>query len=529
MSALLDLIEDKYALDEIPLSLESFENDYVQSDDICLEICKCENALEQLFSIEKRVEDQYCILSDMSFTSIKPTTNYIAIKNTINSIISPTQLTYEIPSLESIGWYMSDSDHTVSLEGVGDVLRKIRDFIVKMFNRLIDAVNKFFDWVKGLFSKTKKNNETVKKKTEKKLEIAKKMPETKPTQTLSEEQIQKERGEKIQRSEKRQEKIKAIRSRDGNKEVTEKDVAEAIKEDEPLNGPIFKFGNLLPEGIEANVGALNNRLVKTTALLEGIFKSVPIWKTKGYLDLHNIILRLTSGFIKDMGMNGAITFCDTIINSSEKAFKEQYNSFGVQPDNTVNKTDLLVNIFDQLIGDKIITYAHGNIKWVSNLQPHMFIEKTKKYVNSVLNECGFGIEDNKNFKPSNPVRYSKSDFIALLTNTIIFCDNIDKIDFESYIKHSDRVLKEARNKYMKLKETKEEVLNESTKDYKITIMQISSQCDYKIHLAGINNQLTVIRLLLTLVNTFHKTIVQSEDSEFEEFHKKIVSNEAIEF
>ena len=520
MSILNELVDKDSNLEEIPHDWISLESDYIQSEDMCLEIYKCENALEQLFSIEKRVEDQYSNLCEMRFTSIKPTTEYIVIKDTINSIISPTRLTYEIPSLESIGWYMSDSDLTISLEGVESVLKKIKDFIVNLFNRLIEAVRKFFDWVKGLFGKTKKNNETVKKKAEKKLEIAKKMPETKPTQIVSKEQIQKEQGEKKQRLEKIKGKIN--NKKDSENKDSENKVIEVVNNEAPLDGPIFKFENILPEGSEANVNAINNRLVNTVNLLLGIFKSVPIWKTKGYLDLANLIEKLTSGFIKSINKDYAINFCKQIVDSSEIAFKEQYNSLAVKADKQVDRDDFLEYLFNALISDKIIYYAHGTGRWVVREDNNLFIQETKNYVNSVLNQFGFGINDNNDFKPSNPVRYSKSDFIALLTNTILFCDSIENIDFESFMKDSDKILKNARDKYMKLKETKEEILKPDAKikDYKMYIIQISSQCDYRMHLAGINNQLKVIRLLLASVATYHSIIMQSEDSEFEQLLKQ---------
>ena len=525
MSILNELVDKDSNLEEIPYDWISLESDYIQSEDMCLEIYKCENALEQLFSIEKRVEDQYGLLHDMAYDSIKNTTRAIAIKETICSIISPTRLTYEIPSLESIGWYMSDSDLTISLEGVESVLKKIKDFIVNLFNRLIEAVKKFFDWVKGLFGKTKKNNETVKKKAEKKLEIAKKMPESKPTQTIGDEQIQKERGEKKQRLEKIKSKInnkKDSENKDSENKDSENKVIEVVNNEAPLDGPIFKFENILPEGDETNVNAINNRLVNTVNLLSGIFKSVPIWKTKGYLDLANLIEKLTSGFIKSINKDYAINFCKQIVDSSEIAFKEQYNSLAVKADNKVDRDDFLAYLFNVLISDKIIYYAHGTNRWVVREDNNLFIQETKNYVNAVLNEFGFGINDNKDFKPSNPVRYSKSDFIALLTNTILFCDAIENIDFESFMKDSDKILKNARDKYMQLKETKEEILKPDAKikDYKMYIIQISSQCDYKMHLAGINNQLKVIRLLLASVATYHSIIMQSEDSEFEQLLKQ---------
>lgn len=532
MSTLHDLVNS--ADDDIeepscdPISLE---NDYIESEDLCLEIYRCEDALEQLFSIEKRVEDQYGLLSDMAYDSIKNTTKAVTIKETICSIISPIGLTYEMPSIESIGWYMDDSDLTVSLEGVGDALRKIRDFIVKIFNRLIEAVKKFFRWLRGLFGKTKENNKIVKKQAEKKLEIAKKMPQTKPTQTVDKEKEQKEKDKK---TEKRKEQVRKINDiKDKNKKVTEKDVIEVVKNEEPLDGPIFDFGNLLPMGVEKDSQDITDRIGSTAALVGHITEAPSVLRSSAYRKLKQILIELHDEHAKStepLKRDEAIQYCEKMVNAAEIIFKEQFDSFKEGSNKKVDREDFIANIYETLLGDSTIYYAHGGGKWVVRKDNDLFIEETKNYANAGIADFGFHAQKIKNFKSSKPVMLSNNDYTALLTVSIFLTEVFEKVDIDKYIASNENDLKIAADSYKILKDVTTDIVdNNGIKSYTIPLIRIGSEFDYRITVAGVSNQLKVLRLLISYINSFHKVIAHSKDSEYEELRKQILSNMPTDF
>ena len=167
MSILADFLsdsEDYHDGDNKELELVSLESDYLELSDISVEMYQYQSAIEQIDSINHGVCNLYESMEKLKNETNVQVDDVILINKAVNSLIEPIDLRIEMPSFESNELYITSYKINIGLEGIRDILRTIKEFILKLYDGFINAMKKFFNWVKGLFGKTKSNAEKSEKK-----------------------------------------------------------------------------------------------------------------------------------------------------------------------------------------------------------------------------------------------------------------------------------------------------------------------------------------------------------------------------
>ena len=449
MSILADFLsdsEDYHDGDNKELELVSLESDYLELSDISVEMYQYQSAIEQIDYISNGVCNLYESMERLKDEDNVSANDLIIISTGINSLIEPISLKMEMPSFENNEQYIDRYRIDMGLEGVSDILRKIKEFILKLYNGFINTMKKFFDWVKGLFGKTKKNAEIAEKKI--------------------------------------------------NAKKEKKDVFKDTEID---------FKGAIKPGYENDMDYLRKAIDNTFHIVTGLLTVKMLWETDSGKKVSSSLDSL-----KDLDhdtttgdqIKGKINEFLQLVST---AYTEHADSMTVKPTNSKSKDNVTTKYYNHILGNGVITCTSP-----SSFTPIGAQEKWKESANKIVTEqfnpCGWKwIKMNPDVK-SKPTIIKPKDLYAFLVLMQQLCQHAKKLDIEKYTKLSDDALSKAKKDFDKSM-SKAEKTDKTGKTTTVTdaIRFISTTC-YQFVTSGTNSNNRIVKGFLPALNDMFKII-----------------------
>lgn len=449
MSILADFLSDSenyYDGDNKELELVSLESDYLALSDISIEMYQYQSAIEQVDYISNGV----CYLYD-SMEALKNEDNVTAndliiISKGVNSLIEPINLKLEMPSFESNDQYIDRYKIDIGIEGVSDILQKIKEIILKLYNGFINAMKKFFNWVKGLFGKTKNNAEIAEKKI-------------------------KEKKEK-------------------------KDYFKKVEID---------FKGAIKPGYENDMDYVKKAIDNTFSIVDGLLNSKMLWDTDSGKKVSNS-LELVSDLDHDTATPDQVkSKINEFLKLVNGAYTEHTASVSAKPSATKTKDNVTTIFYNHILGNGVITCASP-----ASFTPIGATDKWKEAANKMVTEqfnpSGWKWIKKPTEVESKATVIEPKDIYNFLVTLEQLCQKVKKMNIEKYTKLTDDALAKAKKDFDKSINNADKT-DKKGKTTTVTdaIRFISTTC-YQFVTSGANSNNQIVKGFLPVLNDMFKVI-----------------------
>ena len=451
MSILADFLSDSdnyYDDNTKELELVSLESDYLELCDISVEMCQYQSSIEQIDHISNGVCDLYDSMEALRDTDNVCANDLIIISKGVNSLIEPINLKLEMPSFESNEQYIDRYRIDIGIEGVSDILAKIKEFILKLYNGFINSMKKFFDWVKGLFGKTKKNAEVAEKKIKQK-----------------------------------------------------KEKKDAFKETE------IDFKGAIKSGYENDMDYIGKIIGNTFKIVEVLLTTKMLWDTDGGKKISSS-LDLVSDLDHDTATADQVkSKINEFLKLVSDAYIEHSESVNLKPDNTKTKDNVTTKFYKDILGNGVITCTCPS-SFTPIAEKDKWKESANKMVTEQFNPSGWKwikLSADTNVK-SKPTIIKPKDLYTFLVLMEQLCQKAKKLDIEKYTKLTDDALAKAKKDFDKSISS----ADKTDKKGKTTVVTdairfISTTC-YQFVTSGSNSSNQIVKGYLPVLNEAFRVI-----------------------
>lgn len=458
MSILADFLsdsEDYHDGDNKELELVSLESDYLELSDISVEMYQYQSAIEQIDSINHGVCNLYESMEKLKNETNVQVDDVILINKAVNSLIEPIDLRIEMPSFESNELYITSYKINIGLEGIRDILRTIKEFILKLYDGFINAMKKFFNWVKGLFGKTKSNAEKSEKKIEKKILLLTHQP-----------------SEKIE-----------------------------------FKGITIDFGDTIKQGRESDIKYIEKIIGNTFDLVDGLLNSVMLWDTNsgkhvadGLILLNKINYETaTAGEVKDK--------INEFLKLTNDAYVEHANSIKSKPTRVKTKNNLTMVYFDEILGNGAIVCTSPSVFNV--IVDENWKEAANNMVTNNFNPSGWKWIKGDSQVKSKPTTIADKDVLPFLTTMKDLCRKAKGLDITAFTKVTNDTLEQAKKDFDKQMSECEKNAEEGQSSNITDAIRFISNTAYKFVTNGANSSNQIVKGYLPALNSMFRVIDQA--------------------